>query len=144
MSLFVGFLLLQFLSSTSPRSSAVLALQQIAWLAFQSTAQFVQDVSAIHSRAVVVQPEQCGVANTRFLSQAIHGPSFLLEYLSEATKNHGGTLAVPKRVCQYIITCIIYFTQLNTDSRLKLASALNGKADIDAEVNRSEVERHAT
>jgi hypothetical protein len=131
----------QCLSSTCPRSFAVLELQQITWLAFQSTAQLVQDVGAVHSRAIVVQPEQRGIANTRFLPQAIDGPSLLFENFRKPRRNHGRNVAGSQYICQAIYTYIVYFTY--QCCRSTLATSLKGDSDIEVAVTGSEVGRHA-
>ena len=88
-----------------------LALQQITRLAVQSTAQFVQDVGTVHSRALVVEAQQCGVANTRFLPQAVQRPFLSLEDFSKPTENHCINVAAPSHVWQVYYTCMVYFTQ---------------------------------
>jgi hypothetical protein len=136
----LDFSLPQWPGSLWPTFFESFTLKKITWLALQSAAQFVQDVCTVHSRAIVVEPQQCGIANTRFLSQAVQGPSLVFENFSEPTNNHGGNLAGPERICQSTYTCIVSFTQQDYGS--KLVATLKGNSE--AAVKPSEVKRHAS
>ena len=138
MNLFFAFVLVPGSGSLCP--GFLLALQQITRLAVQSTAQFSQNVRPIHSGAIVVQPEQCRIANTRFLSQAVQRPSLVFKDFSEPTNNHGGNLAGPDQLCQATYTCIVSFTQQDYGS--KLAAALKGNSE--AVLKPSGGKRHAS
>jgi hypothetical protein len=118
----------------------IFPLKQITRLASKRAAQFLQNISTVHPGAIVVQPEQCRIANTRFLPQAVKGPSLLFEDFSEPANNHGSNLAGPEPLCQATYTCIVSFTQQDYGS--KLAAALKGNSE--AAVKLSGEKRHAS
>ena len=127
-------------ASLPPRMGRRRPSEQLAQRTVQCTAQFIQNIGSIHPGSIVVQPEQGGIADTRFLPQTVKGPSLVFENFSESTNNHGGNLAGPERLCQTTCTCIVSFTHKDCSS--KLAAALRGK---EAEALKSSGEkRHAS
>jgi hypothetical protein len=118
MSLFVDLPLPHRSGSLHPSVFPLLAPQQITRLALQSTAQFVQDVGAVHPRAIVVQTQQCGVANTSFLSQAVQRPSLLRKDLSKPASDHASRVAGANCVCQVRFIYKLWFTLESWRSRL--------------------------
>ena len=120
MNLFFDFALMQRLDSLRPGFFPLRALQKITRLAVESTAEFIQNICPIHSRAVVVQPEEGGIADTRFLPQAVQRPSLLLKDCREPGNDHAGRIADRLTICQTRTIYRVYFTCSGKFSRLAL------------------------
>ena len=84
--------------------------EEIPWLASKCAAQFIENVRAKHPGVIVIERKQGGIADTRFLPQAVQRPSLLLEDFGEPTENHAGNLARPRpSMSSYLyMYCILY------------------------------------
>jgi len=74
--------------------------EDVTRLTLQGAAQFVQDICAIHSRAVVIEPKQSRIGHTGLLSQAIDRPTLFVKDSSKLANDHAGNLAGPTALCQ--------------------------------------------
>jgi hypothetical protein len=92
--------------------------KQLAERTLQCVAQFIQNVRAVHSGAIVVEPQQCGIADTRFLSQAVQRPALLRKDLSKPAGDHTSRVAGASCLCQLKWLYKLWFTLGRCRSRL--------------------------
>jgi hypothetical protein len=92
--------------------------QDVTRLTVKRTAQFVQDVRTIHSRAIVVQPEQSWVGHARFFSQAINRPTLLVKDFSKLADDHARNLSDSVSICQVKHIYELCFTYYGCRSRV--------------------------
>ena len=90
--------------------------EQVSRLTLEGTAQFAQHVRPVHFAAIVEQPQECGVADPRFVFQSQERPVPPSEKLSEPANNLGVGHAV--RVARAGESCKIYFTPPELRSKL--------------------------
>jgi len=105
----------------SPTTEALLStgpLEDLARLAVQSAAQFIQDICPIHSGAIVVQPEQSRVGHTGLLSQAINRPILLVEDFSKPASDHANRVAGLNATYQLRYIYQVCFTYYECRSKL--------------------------
>jgi hypothetical protein len=118
MNLFVDSALPQRSGPLRPTFVRSFPLKKVTWLAPKCTAQFAQDVCAVHFRAVVGQPEQRGIANARFLPQTVQRPSLLRKDLSKSAGDHSSRVAGANCICQLTFIYKLWFTLERWRSRL--------------------------
>jgi hypothetical protein len=96
----------------------VRSYEQVTRLTAQCPANFVQDVSAIHSRAVVKETQQGGIGNARLQPQSIKRPLSSLKQDGEVANNHGVTLPPWLSLCKVCISYKLYFTYRHVTNKL--------------------------
>ena len=103
-----GLFLVPLLAPFRLALCAGLPCQQVSRVAPQRAAELAQYVCPIHSAAVVVQPQQCWVADAAFVLQSQERPFSLPQKLSEPANNLG--VGHPVRVAQPTHWCKPCFT----------------------------------
>lgn len=103
-----GLFLVPLLAPFRLALCAGLPCQQVSRVAPQRAAELAQYVRPIHSAAVVVQPQQCWVADAAFVLQSQERPFSLPQKLSEPANNLG--VGHPVRLARAGESCKIYFT----------------------------------
>jgi hypothetical protein len=113
---FVWRLLLRVAAHSNP--SVWLPPEQITGLASKCAAQLIENIRPMHSRAIVVQPEQRGIGHTRFFSQAVQGPPLLRKDLSKPASDHASRVAGSNSIWQLYFIYQLWFTLGRWRSRL--------------------------
>jgi hypothetical protein len=78
--------------------------EKVTYLTMQSATQFIKNIGPIHSRAIVIEPEQGWIRHTRFLSQAIQRPPLAGKDFTKFAHDHSEIVAEVRSVYQAILT----------------------------------------
>ena len=93
--------------------------KKVTRLAMQGETQLLQHVCSKHSRLAVPESEKRGIANARFFSQTIKGPTLAFQERVEFGNDHWRSIVANPAVCNIKLLYNIYFTQANKFSKVK-------------------------
>ena len=84
--------------------------EEVAWLAMQRTTELIEHIGPVHSRTVVIEPQQGWIGHTRFPSETIQRPLLAGEDLTNSAQDHGTSVPEASYVRQISFTYKLFFT----------------------------------